>query len=200
MNEPGDPGNPLEGLLGDLLKMIGGAPGGASAWFEAARSLAQGLATDGAPEGNVDPLLRIRLEELARVAELHVADATGLALRADAASLGFNPVGRGAYSQLVLESWRPWVERMVRAQEGGSSALDQLGSDNSVQVTSASATTSPGCGAPGSLGPLRRDDGARPPRSPVRLGGRAPGTASARPVRPAIRGPRPTACSSCLRT
>jgi len=127
MNEPGDPGNPLEGLLGDLLKMIGGAPGGASAWFEAARSLAQGVATDGAPEGNVDPLLRIRLEELARVAELHVADATGLALRADAASLGFNPVGRGAYSQLVLESWRPWVERMVRAQEGGSSALDQLG-------------------------------------------------------------------------
>ena len=46
MNDPGDPGNPLQGLLGDLLKMIGSAQAGGTAWQDAARALAQGVATE----------------------------------------------------------------------------------------------------------------------------------------------------------
>ena len=76
----GDPDNPMGGLLGDLLKVIGSAPGGGDTWFDAARTLAHGVATDGETDDNADPLVRIAFEELARVAELHVADATGISL------------------------------------------------------------------------------------------------------------------------
>ena len=75
-----DPDNPMGGLLGDLLKVIGSAPGGGDTWFDAARTLAHGVATDGGTDDNADPLVRIAFEELARVAELHVADATGISL------------------------------------------------------------------------------------------------------------------------
>jgi len=37
--------------------------------------LAYGVATDGKSDDNADPLVRIAFEELARVAELHVANA-----------------------------------------------------------------------------------------------------------------------------
>ena len=116
MNDPGEPGNPLQGLLGDLLKMIGSAPGGATAWLEAARALAQGVATEGEPEANPDPIERIRLEELVRVAEMHVAEATGLPVGPSARPLGVRPVGRGAWALLALESWTPLMEKMVEAQ------------------------------------------------------------------------------------
>src|SRR6202034_937748 len=76
----GDPDNPMGGLLGDLLKVIGSAPGGGDAWFDAARTLAHGVATDGQDDDNADPLVRIAFEELARVAELHVTNATGISL------------------------------------------------------------------------------------------------------------------------
>ena len=41
-----DPDNPMGGLLGDLLKVIGSGPPGGDRWFEAARTLAFGVATD----------------------------------------------------------------------------------------------------------------------------------------------------------
>jgi hypothetical protein len=40
----GVPSNGFEGLLGDLLKAMGGAP--ATAWFDAARGLAVSVVTD----------------------------------------------------------------------------------------------------------------------------------------------------------
>ena len=73
-----DPDNPMGGLLGDLMKVIGSGPGAGDSWFEAARTLAFGVATDGGEDDNPDPLVRIAFEELARVAELHVAAATGI--------------------------------------------------------------------------------------------------------------------------
>lgn len=117
MSDPGDRGNPLQGLLGDLLKVIGGGQGAGTPWLDAARSLAHGVATDGAPEPNPDPLLRIQLEELARVAELHVADATGLPVGTAGQPLSVSPVGRGAWALKALDAWAPRLERMVAAQE-----------------------------------------------------------------------------------
>jgi putative hydrolase len=117
--DPGDSPNPLQGLLGDLLKVIGGAGARGTAWLEAARALAHSVATDGAPEPNADPLQRIRLEELARVAELRVTDATGLSL-GPSGPPALTPVGRGTWAMRVLESWRPLVEGMVRAQEAAA--------------------------------------------------------------------------------
>ncbi len=112
---PEDPDNPFSGLLGDLLKVIGGSARGAGRpWLDAARALAQGVATDGV-EPNVDPLQRIKVEELARVVELHVEGATGLSTAERAYT--FVPVGRGAWANRALDGWRPWLERMVAAVE-----------------------------------------------------------------------------------
>ena len=125
MNDPGDPANPLQGLLGDLLKIIGTSPGGGVPWLDAAKALAQGVATDGAPESNPDPVERIRLEELLRVAELHVTEATGLPVGREGHPPSFVPVGRGAWALRTLDAWRPLLERTINAQ--GSTPPAPLG-------------------------------------------------------------------------
>ena len=72
------PDNPFEGLpfLGDLAKMLQSS--GPVSW-DAARQFAVQVATDGQSEANPDPIERIRFEELVRVADLQVANLTGLA-------------------------------------------------------------------------------------------------------------------------
>jgi putative hydrolase len=119
-----DPDNPMGGLLGDLLKVIGsGSPGGGEAWFDAARTLAHGVATDGAPDDNADPLVRIAFEDLARVAELHVADATGISLTSGGSSISFDAVGPGQWAFRVLEAYRPTFALMVEAQQQGAATM-----------------------------------------------------------------------------
>jgi putative hydrolase len=118
----GNPDNPMGGLLGDLLKVIGSAPGGGDSWFEAARTLAFGVATDGGADDNPDPLVRIGFEELARVAELHVADVTGIP-SSGGAGTSFDAVGPGQWSFRVLEAYRPILKSMVDAQQQGASAV-----------------------------------------------------------------------------
>src|SRR5665213_4130960 len=119
----GDPDNPMGGLLGDLLKVIGSTPGGGDTWFDAARTLAHGVATDGESDDNADPLVRIAVEELARVAELHVADATGISLTAGGSSISFDAVGPGQWSFRALEAYRPVLQLMVEAQQQGAAAV-----------------------------------------------------------------------------
>jgi putative hydrolase len=117
--------DPMQSWVNDLLKMLGGA-GGGGAWLEIARTMAHSVATDGEPEGNPDPLERIRIEELARVAELHLAQVVGLAL--PPTTLG--AVGRGMWAQRAIAAYRPWVERLASSleapAEGGGSASSTL--------------------------------------------------------------------------
>jgi putative hydrolase len=102
---PGGGGNSLEQLLGDLLQLMGGAaPGGGR--VELARTLAQGAATNGQPEGNVDPSERIAFEELARVAEMHVTELTGLSVTPTGAPLDVVALGPGAWAWRTVEDWR----------------------------------------------------------------------------------------------
>ncbi|HEY1829702.1 MAG TPA: zinc-dependent metalloprotease [Acidimicrobiales bacterium] len=118
-----DPDNPMGGLLGDLLKVIGGAPGAGDTWFDAARTLAHGVATDGGEDETVDPLVRIGFEDLARVAELHVAEATGISLATGGAGIAFDAVGPGLWSFRVLEAYRATLQSMVDAQRQGAAAM-----------------------------------------------------------------------------
>jgi putative hydrolase len=118
-----DPNNPMGGLLGDLLKVIGSAPGGGDTWFDAARTLAHGVATDGLSDDNADPLVRIAFEDLARVAELHVANATGISLAAGGSSISFDAVGPGQWSFRLLDAYRPTLALMVEAQQQGAAAV-----------------------------------------------------------------------------
>jgi putative hydrolase len=102
---PGPGGGNFEQLLGDLLQLMGGAtPGGGR--VELARTLAQGAATGGQVEGNVDPAERIRFEELAHVAELHVTELTGLAVTPTGAAVEVVATGPGAWAWHTIEDWR----------------------------------------------------------------------------------------------
>lgn len=80
--------------------------------WDAARQLANSVATGGEPEPNVDPLERIRLEPLTRVAELHVASATGLTVAHHGPGVHITPVTRGQWAATTLEVWRPLFEEL----------------------------------------------------------------------------------------
>jgi putative hydrolase len=107
-----EPGNPFEGLpmFGDLARMF--SRQGPVNW-DVARQTASWLATDGQPEPNVDPLERIRLEELVRVADLHVSSTTGLSTSIAGGVLSVLPVTRGDWALHSLEQYRPFLERLA---------------------------------------------------------------------------------------
>ncbi len=108
--EPGDAGNPFQSLLGDLMNMLGtNAP---DQW-EMTRSFALNVATGGAPEPNVEPVQRIQLEQLARVAELNVTEATGMPVSPDGRRLTCVPVARGDWTLRALDSWRTVLAAMT---------------------------------------------------------------------------------------
>ena len=94
--------NPFENLpmFGDLARALAGQ--GPLNW-DAARQFAALAATGGAAEANIDPSVRIKLGELAQIAELHVRDLTGF----DGPSPEVVPVTSGAWAQRTLEAYRP---------------------------------------------------------------------------------------------
>lgn len=102
-NLPGGAGgNFMEQFLADLLRMMGSGMGGASAKVDMARAMAQGVATGGEAEGNVDPLARLAVESVLPVAELHVQEITGLPVEG---RLQVDAVGPGAWAQQTVEDW-----------------------------------------------------------------------------------------------
>lgn len=119
----GPSGNPFEGLpfFGDIAKLLGG--GGGVPW-DAARSLALAVATDGQSEPNVEPAERIRLEQLARVAELQVAHVTGLSTSVGGRELTVMPVNRAMWATKTLDAFRPLLERLASAL-GTQAAADE---------------------------------------------------------------------------
>ena len=62
--------------------------------WEVARQVALWVSSEGRAEDNVDPLERIRLEQLLRVAELHVGEAVGLPTSVTGRVLAVTPVTR----------------------------------------------------------------------------------------------------------
>jgi putative hydrolase len=110
--EPGDAGNPFQSLLGDLMNMLGtNAP---NQW-EMTRSFAANVATGGVAESNVEPVQRIRLEQLARVAELNVIEVTGMPVSPDGRRLTCVPVSKGDWTMRALDSWRAVLTAMTPA-------------------------------------------------------------------------------------
>jgi putative hydrolase len=109
----------LTRLLGDLMSLMGGT--GTGERLELARQLAQGVAGGGQPEVNVDPVERIRLEELLRVAELHVAELTGLSPGPSGAVLSVDAVGPAGWARRTVDDWGFVLDAMTLA-EGGPGA------------------------------------------------------------------------------
>ena len=134
-SDPGDAGNPFQSLLGDLMNMLGS--NGPDQW-EMTRSFALNVATGGTAESNVEPLQRIQVEQLSRVAELNVMEATGMPVTPDGRRLTCVPVGRGDWTVRALESWRPVLSALAAPPPAGTEpvpaptgapGLDPLGDD-----------------------------------------------------------------------
>jgi len=124
-NGPGDPEDPFAGRFGSLGEMFGsgipgtgglpGLPGfstgGGTGGSDPARQIAMAVASEGGSEPNVDPVVRIGYESLLRVAELQIADRTGLQV-AHAAALHLRPVTRTAWASASVDAYRPYLTRM----------------------------------------------------------------------------------------
>ena len=122
--------DPFRGLpiFGDLARMLQGQ--GPVSW-DAARQFAVMIASEGKAEANIDPLHRIRLEELARVADLHVSEVTGLATSLTGRPIQVLPVTPGVWAQRSLEAYRPLFERLAQALSTPAPGTepDELGGD-----------------------------------------------------------------------
>ena len=97
-------------FFGDLAKML--STQGPVSW-EAAGQLALSIASGGESEPNVDPMERITLEQLARVAELQVAAATGLTPSATGRGVTILPVTRTQWVQRSMDAYKPLFERLA---------------------------------------------------------------------------------------
>jgi putative hydrolase len=143
------PSDPFGGMpfFGDLARMIGQQ--GPISW-EAARQIAHSIASEGHPDVNVDPLARIQLEQLARVAELQVAHATGLEPSHTGSGVTIVPVTRTRWVARTLDDHKPLFERLARS----------LGSSGSGPAGAApeAAAGHPAAASPADLDPLGQDD------------------------------------------
>ena len=107
-------------FLQDLTRMLTGS-GGSGPWDSAAQ-LAGSIASRGAPESNVDPVDRMAVEQLARVAELQVQDATG---RASDPPVRLVPLNRSQWARTFLNDEQDLLERI--AGSIGQALQSQLG-------------------------------------------------------------------------
>jgi putative hydrolase len=103
--------DPFGGLpfFGDLAKMFGQQGGGVP--WDAARQMAVNLANGGESEPNVDPAARQRYAEMTRIAELHVAGATGLTVTGSRPPVVV-PVTRAEWAARTLADYRPFLESL----------------------------------------------------------------------------------------
>jgi putative hydrolase len=118
-------GNPFEGMpiFGDLAKLFSNQ--GPVNW-DVARQIGGFMAAEGQSEGNVDPIERIKLEELARVAELQIGDFTGLATSVTGRALAIKATTRSDWAAATLEAYKPLFERLATSLGSGSMAAPTL--------------------------------------------------------------------------
>ncbi len=109
---PPGPGSFFQGMLVDLLRLLQTR---APLPWDVAVQLAQTIASDGTSEPNAEPGDRIRLERLLGVAELHVADITGMPVTPGGRRLSIVTTTRADWAKRSLESWRPVLEQIATA-------------------------------------------------------------------------------------
>jgi putative hydrolase len=109
--------DPFEGVpfLGDLAKML--QQQGDQSWA-AASQMAMSVATGGEAEPNVDPLARIQLEELGRVAELQIERVSGLTSSIGGRAVKIEPVTRAQWVQRSLPAYRELLEKVAGSIAG----------------------------------------------------------------------------------
>ncbi len=104
-------GGPFEDIMRNLARLF--TTQGPVNW-DIAKQFAQWTATGGQSEANVDPASRVRIEELLHVAELHVAETTGLVV-SSTGRLRATAVSPSGWALAALDAWRPLLERLAGA-------------------------------------------------------------------------------------
>ncbi|MGI9606756.1 MAG: zinc-dependent metalloprotease [Acidimicrobiales bacterium] len=104
----GDP----NAMLANLMSMFGGGLPTASGGLDQAMQLAISIASGGKGEPNVDPMDRMALEQLARVAELQIGEVTGLRT-ASSGSISIAPVNRTEWVKRSMQSYKPILEQLA---------------------------------------------------------------------------------------
>ena len=99
--------------------------------FELIAQLAMSIVAD-PEEKNVDPKDRMISDELARIAELHVADVTGMPTSPSGKPVTIHTLTRTAWVQRSLGRWKLLLGEMVRvrSQAGQETNVDAGNSDN----------------------------------------------------------------------
>ncbi len=93
--------------LNQLFASLSGAMGQSDPW-ESAAQIANSVASEGGSDPNLDPMDRMAVEDLARVAELHVRQVQGLTLKEQTK---VRAVSRTEWTKASLQSFRPFFER-----------------------------------------------------------------------------------------
>jgi putative hydrolase len=96
----------LPNMLGDLLRLL---KTDAPFPFEVAQQLAESIAGADSP-APVDPLDRMRLEELVQLADLQVADVTGMTTGVGGKPVAVIPLARVEWARANLLAWRAALE------------------------------------------------------------------------------------------
>jgi putative hydrolase len=117
-----DPFRDVPPLFRDLVRMLGNQTAGGGLAWDQVRAFALQLATGGTSEPNPDPLERISLEQLARVAELHVAQITGLRTSVTGRPITIVPVTRALWIHAATDAYRPLFEALAGSLAAAAAA------------------------------------------------------------------------------
>lgn len=136
-------------MLATLLQALGsGDP--QALQHTLAQQVAKTVATQGGQEPNVDPRVRMRTEELGKVASLHVSEHTEIAVASDGRPFVVEAISRGDWAEGTIERIEPLLAEIAKATAGKGLMPGGPGSAGS---TNPSANDDePGAGGSG-LGP-----------------------------------------------
>ncbi len=113
----GDPNAMMASFMQLFGGGMGGGLGGMGGGFDNALNLAVSIAAGGQTEANVDPVDRMAMEQLVRVAELHIGQATGLRTSTDS-PLTIAPVTRGDWVRKSMQAYKPVLEQLAASLTG----------------------------------------------------------------------------------
>lgn len=132
----------LSAMIEGLLRSLGAA--GQLDW-DGARSMAAGIANEGVSEPNVDPSVRLRIEQFARVVEMHVEEVTSLPVSTRNGGIHLAPSTRTAWTAATVDAYRGLFEHL--AESIGSSLRRQLDELDEDDVAEMGEVLPPGLGA-----------------------------------------------------
>jgi putative hydrolase len=131
----GGMGGFMPNMFADVMKLMRSQD---PTQFDLIAQLALSIAVD-PDEGNVDPKVRIATEELTRIAELHVADVTGMTITPTGHPVIVETLSRGPWVQRSLLHWKTLLGEIVQAQgtesaPPASNEVDLIDEDEGVQM------------------------------------------------------------------